>query len=594
MKAVIFNSGLGSRLGELTKEKPKCMLKLYNGETIFERQIRILSECGIEDFVVTTGPYKEQLWDVAKEYSQLKITFVENEEYKNTNYIVSMKKAEKFIDDSVLLMHGDLVFNKGLIKKILSDNRKSLCLFNEEKSLPEKDFKGRFLNNKLQEVSVAIFDKDCYAFQPLYKLSKCNIEKWKEEVSRVVENGQVKIYAETALNNIVDTMEISGFSYKNDYIEEIDNKEDYDKVSSEIQFFDYREQEIIRGSYTQYLKENIQPSEEVFVVSSKRMREEIESKLEGKHLTFFNDFSVNPKYEEIKQGVKLFKEKRYQKIISLGGGSSIDVAKCIKLFSALNNENDFLQKKYRYNHIKHIAVPTTAGTGSESTQLAVMYYHGEKCSVEHGSILPNVAVLDYTMLKTLSDYQKKATLLDALCQGIESFWARGATEESKQYAKKSIILILENYKEYLQNNVVSLEKILLAANYSGKAINISRTTAPHAMSYKLTTLYGISHGYAVAMSLIPCWKMLYDLSSSNKKLQDILVALSEVMGCTNILESIRKIQNIIKTLQVPQINVQEKDIDKLVATVSIERLSNNPIIFNENEIRKLYKNLYFG
>ncbi|WP_461811636.1 iron-containing alcohol dehydrogenase [Faecalimonas sp.] len=594
MKAVIFNSGLGSRLGELTKEKPKCMLKLYNGETIFERQIRILSECGIEDFVVTTGPYKEQLWDVAKEYSQLNITFVENEEYKNTNYIVSMKKAEKFIDDSVLLLHGDLVFNKGLIKKILSDNRKSLCLFNEEKSLPEKDFKGRFLNNKLQEVSVAIFDQDCYAFQPLYKLSKRNVEKWKEEVSRVVESGRVKTYAETALNTILDTMEISGFSYKNDYIEEIDNKEDYDKVSGEIQFFDYREQEILRDSYTQYLKENIQPSEEVFVVSSKRMREEIESKLKGKQLTFFNDFSANPKYEEIKRGVKLFKEKRYQKMISLGGGSSIDVAKCIKLFSTLNNENDFLQKKYRYNPIKHIAVPTTAGTGSESTQLAVMYYHGEKCSIEHGSILPDVAVLDYTMLKTLSDYQKKATLLDALCQGIESFWARGATEESKQYAKKCIILILENYKEYLQNNSISAERILLAANYSGKAINISRTTAPHAMSYKLTTLYGISHGYAVAMSLIPCWEMLYEKSSSNKKLQDILVALSEVMGCTNILESIRKIQNIIKTLQVPQINVQEKDIDKLVATVSIERLSNNPIIFNENEIRKLYENLYFG
>ncbi|WP_461815683.1 iron-containing alcohol dehydrogenase [Faecalimonas sp.] len=594
MKAVIFNSGLGSRLGELTKEKPKCMLKLYNGETIFERQIRILSECGIENFVVTTGPYKEQLWDVAKEYSQLNITFVENEEYKNTNYIVSMKKAEKFIDDSVLLLHGDLVFNKGLIKKILSDNRKSLCLFNEEKSLPEKDFKGRFLNNKLQEVSVAIFDQDCYAFQPLYKLSKRNVEKWKEEVSRVVESGRVKTYAETALNTILDTMEISGFSYKNDYIEEIDNKEDYDKVSGEIQFFDYREQEIIRDSYTQYLKENIQPSDEVFVVSSKRMREEIESKLKGKQLTFFNDFSANPKYEEIKRGVKLFKEKRYQKMISLGGGSSIDVAKCIKLFSTLNNENDFLQKKYRYNPIKHIAVPTTAGTGSESTQLAVMYYHGEKCSIEHGSILPDVAVLDYTMLKTLSDYQKKATLLDALCQGIESFWARGATEESKQYAKKCIILILENYKEYLQNNSISAERILLAANYSGKAINISRTTAPHAMSYKLTTLYGISHGYAVAMSLIPCWEMLYEKSSSNKKLQDILVALSEVMGCTNILESIRKIQNIIKTLQVPQINVQEKDIDKLVATVSIERLSNNPIIFNENEIRKLYENLYFG
>lgn len=180
MKAVIFNSGLGSRMGELTKDKPKCMVELYNGESIFERQIRILSECGINDFVVTTGPYKEQLVNIADKYNKLNFIFLDNLDYKNTNYIVSMNNANEFLNDDVLLMHGDLVFNKCLIKKILNDNRKSLCLFNEENALPEKDFKGRFLNNILKEVSISIFDSNCYAFQPLYKLSKSDIEKWKK------------------------------------------------------------------------------------------------------------------------------------------------------------------------------------------------------------------------------------------------------------------------------------------------------------------------------------------------------------------------------------------------------------------------------
>lgn len=592
MKAVIFNSGLGSRLGELTKDKPKCMLQLYNGESIFERQIRILSECGINDFVVTTGPYKEQLINVADKYNKLNFTFVENSDYRNTNYIVSMNNANEFINDDVLLMHGDLVFNKSLIKKILRDNRESLCLFNEEKPLPEKDFKGRFSDNVLKEVSVSIFDDDCYAFQPLYKLSRLNIEKWKNEVSIFVNHGNVKVYAENALNHITDMVTIYGFSYKDDYIEEIDNEEDYSKVSNEIKFFDYREQEIIKGPYIKYLADNINPSEEIFIVSTKSLIKKISSDLEGFNITIFSDFSPNPKYEEIKRGIELFKEKKYQKIISFGGGSSIDVAKCIKLFSTLKSENDFLKKKYIYNHIKHIAIPTTAGTGSESTQIAVMYYQGEKFSVDHSSILPDVALLDYTLLKSLPEYQKKSVLLDSLCQGIESFWANGATKESQKYAKECITLVLENYKGYLENKDDCFEKILLASNYSGKAINISRTTAPHSMSYKLTSLYGVSHGYAVALCLIPCWRKLYQLSFFNEKTHKILVELAEVIGCDSILKSIEKIEAIMEVVTIPQINIKEENIDSLVETINVDRMKNNPVVFDKNEIHEIYSNLY--
>ena len=228
MKAIIFNSGIGSRMGNLTKDKPKCMVKLYNGETIFERQIRILSECGINDFIVTTGPYKESIIETADKYSELNFTFVENSNYMNTNYIVSMNNACKFLDDNVLLMHGDLVFNKRLIEKILRDKRESICLFNEKKELPKKDFKGKFQGNILKEVSVDIFDDNCYAFQPLYKLSKKNIKMWKKKVAEFVKNGNTKVYAEEALNKITDKITIYGMSYK----------DDYNRVSKEIKLFD--------------------------------------------------------------------------------------------------------------------------------------------------------------------------------------------------------------------------------------------------------------------------------------------------------------------------------------------------------------------
>lgn len=238
MKAIIFNSGLGSRMVGLTEKNPKCMVKLYNGETIFERQIRILSECGIKDFIVTTGPFKEQLYEAADKFKNLNFQFVANDDYKNTNYIVSMNNANQYLNDDVLLLHGDLVFNKNLVIKLMSNKNKSVCLYNEEKSLPEKDFKGRFRDNKLLEVSVNIFDNDCYAFQPLYKLEKKDLQLWKDKVSEFVENGNVKVYAENALNEITDRVNIVGMSYKDDYIDEIDNEEDYNRVSREIKNFD--------------------------------------------------------------------------------------------------------------------------------------------------------------------------------------------------------------------------------------------------------------------------------------------------------------------------------------------------------------------
>lgn len=369
MKAIIFNSGIGKRMGSLTKDRPKCMVELYNGETIFERQIRILSSCGIKEFIITTGPYKEQLVDIANKYKHLKFTFVENTNYKNTNYIVSMNNCYYLLNDDVLLLHGDLVFNKELINKVINNKNKSVCLYNEIKELPEKDFKARFYNNILKQVSISIFDEDCYAFQPLYKLSKRDIETWKNKVKEFVEKGQVNVYAENALNEITDGISIIGMSYKDDYIAEIDNEEDYNRISNEIKYYDYKEQNIVTtNSYMEILKSKLSKTENIFIVCSKGFINEIQKGLQEYKITVFSNYSSNPKYEDIKKGVELFKKGSFNKIIAIGGGSTIDVAKCIKLFSSLKNDLDFLDKKFIYNRKQLICIPTTAGTGSESTR----------------------------------------------------------------------------------------------------------------------------------------------------------------------------------------------------------------------------------
>lgn len=152
-----------------------------------------------------------------------------------------MNYAYDLINDDMLFLHGDLVFNENLVIKVLNNKNKSVCLFNEAKELPEKDFKGRFKDNKLKEVSINIFDSDCYAFQPLYKLSKDDIILWKNKVKEFVDRGIVGVYAEDALNEITTIVNIYGMSYKDDYIDEIDNEQDYIRVSNEIKYFDQQE-----------------------------------------------------------------------------------------------------------------------------------------------------------------------------------------------------------------------------------------------------------------------------------------------------------------------------------------------------------------
>ena len=223
--------------------------------------------------------------------------------------------------------------------------------------------------------------------------------------------------------------------------------------------------------------------------------------------------------------------------------------------------------------------------------IAVMYYNGEKISIEHGSIFPNMAILDYNLLKTLPSYQKKSTLLDSLCQAIESYWSIGATNDSKKYSKQCISLILKNYKDYIENKYGSYKEIIEASNYSGKAINISKTTAAHAMSYKITTMYNISHGHSVALCIIPIWKLLVEKAKEDVKPKNVLLEIANIFGTDDINDSIKIFESIFNQFNLPKIHIREQDLSVLVNSVNIERMNNNPVIFNQRDIFNLYKNI---
>lgn len=319
----------------------------------------------------------------------------------------------------------------------------------------------------------------------------------------------------------------------------------------------------------------------------------------------FTDFSPNPIYESVLNGLKIYRKNNCDGIIAVGGGSAIDVAKCIKLFANMNDSVDCLKQKIIPNNIPLTAIPTTAGTGSESTHFAVIYRNGEKFSVADKSALPSAVMFDPTFLMTLPLYQKKAGLLDALCHAIESSWAVKSSEESRSFSFESIRLICAYKDSYLTENPSENCRayIFYASRLAGMAINLSKTTAGHALSYKLTSKFGISHGHSAALCVARVWNyMNQNLNCAiNEELKiqlpQTFQRLAECMGFKNVDSAISGFQKFLTDLNLAEpldINFDEKDIEDLVESVNLERLSNNPIILDKAAISNIYKLILSG
>lgn len=312
------------------------------------------------------------------------------------------------------------------------------------------------------------------------------------------------------------------------------------------------------------------------------------------HFVRFSDFQSNPKYESVVNGIKVYKEQMCDAILAVGGGSAMDVAKCIKLFLNMDHEQNYLKQEIVPNDIPLLAVPTTSGTGSEATRFAVIYYEGEKQSISDYSCIPSVVVFDPSVLSSVPDYQRKVTMLDAFCHAIESFWSVNSSDESREYSKLAIKQILKSMNAYLANDNNGNAHMLEASNNAGKAINITQTTAGHAMCYKLTSLYGISHGHAAALCVSTIWPYMIentdkciDFRGSNY-INSMFIDLAKAFDCEKPKDAIARFDGIIKEfdLQIPKASKEEFNV--LKRSVNPTRLKNNPIVLDEETIDNLY------
>lgn len=320
-------------------------------------------------------------------------------------------------------------------------------------------------------------------------------------------------------------------------------------------------------------------------------------------IRFFN-FDVNPKLEDVLAGIDLLKQTRPDMIIAVGGGSAMDMGKLIAAL-APHPPSKFVQiiktGKITRKRLPLVAIPTTAGSGSEATHFAVVYIENQKYALDHPSILPDYAIVDADLTAAASPTQAAASGMDALSQAVESYWSVNATDQSQAYASRAIQMILPAIQDAVNlADKPAQQAMALGANLAGKAINITTTTAPHAISYALTTHHGIVHGHAVALILGKFFQINearlhapVDERGSNY-ITDTLKSLYGLFGCNTAQDCSKKWYELMGKIglptHIPALGIQgSKNIARIIDNVNPERLKNHPVLLRKSDLARIFE-----
>jgi choline kinase len=232
MKALILDSGRGERLRPLTENKPKPLIKVGN-KTLLDHQLNNLIECNIMDVIITTGPFDSKIKKhVENEHPYLNVSYVKNPKYHTTNYIYSMWLTKELIDDDVILLHGDLLFDRKLLEKLINEKHANCVLVNRTVKPPEKDFKAVIENDRVIKIGVEFSGKNAFFSAPLYKFSKSDFLYWLDEIEKFVKKGDLKIYSESVFNQISNRIILRPSYFTKEFCMEIDTKEDLETARS--------------------------------------------------------------------------------------------------------------------------------------------------------------------------------------------------------------------------------------------------------------------------------------------------------------------------------------------------------------------------
>ena len=326
---------------------------------------------------------------------------------------------------------------------------------------------------------------------------------------------------------------------------------------------------------------------------------------EDHDLVRWSDFSPNTDADDLGRGLEILRSHAPDLVLAVGGGSAMDLAKLLCAFGTLGAGADLVEAIERGPRIDSrgpalVLVPTTSGSGSEATHFAVVYVGQDKHSIAGPGMLPDHVVLDPDLSTSGSPYQRASSGIDAVCQAIESLWATGATDESRDLARRALSLLLDHIEGFVaEPSVSSTEGMCLGSHLAGRAINISKTTAAHALSYGITMRHGISHGHAVALTLGLFIEAHADAGPDSLQPgvdpdghHHVMQQVLDLLGGTDPAAARARFTHLLERIGLePRLTAagvtDAAERDALVAGVNLERLGNNPVQFGQDDLRSL-------
>ena len=325
----------------------------------------------------------------------------------------------------------------------------------------------------------------------------------------------------------------------------------------------------------------------------------IKNLINEKKVKFFYKKSELPVLEELKKILIDVKKFKPDLILAIGGGAIIDYAKMSNVVDVRDDLTDLIinySYPFKEKFTKLAVIPTTAGSGAEVTSNAVIYVNGIKHSFESDLLIPDYFFLIPNFLISAPKIIKASAGFDAIAQALESLVSKKSNVRSVEYATKSLKISLDSYVSFLQNpNLKNATEMSIASNLAGKAINISKTTAPHAVSYPFTSLFNISHGHAVSLFFENFFEFNYnniDKSETSFDLKKRFDLIFDIFDVKNILEFNSKISKLKDQANLEDNLIKLKiDINKsstsIINGINLLRLGNNPIKIIEKDIYKI-------
>lgn len=299
-------------------------------------------------------------------------------------------------------------------------------------------------------------------------------------------------------------------------------------------------------------------------------------------------------------GLAAMDRARPDLVVGIGGGSTLDMAKLLCAHQGLA-EVQAVEDRIRSGAAASrrtglVLVPTTSGSGSEATRFAVVYVDGTKHSVAGEALLPDVVVLDPQLTSGTSAGQRATSGIDAVAQAIESLWAVAADGASRRAAGDALALLLPAIEGYVHGEDPALARAMAVGSHlAGRAIDRSRTTAAHALSYGLTTRFGLPHGHAVGLTLAPF--LAVHATADRSALREgvdpdghavVMRQIAAALGADTPGEAPEHFRALLVRLGLePRLSVaagRVVDVETLARGVDPQRLANNPVELTHEDL----------